>query len=91
MRNMNTVTKLAEIAGDGMSKEPGRPEFEGEELEGVLVSRRDGQPRPTVILIPTVMGVSDLELGFGSSSSSLATTGLSRTFSGRSSEGQSAT
>ena len=40
-------------------------EFEGERLEGVLVSRRDAQPRPTVILIPTVMGVSDLEIGFG--------------------------
>jgi dienelactone hydrolase len=39
-------------------------EFEGEELEGVMVSRRDGQARPTVMLIPTVMGVSDLELGF---------------------------
>ena len=40
-------------------------EFEGEELESVFVGRRDGQARPTVILIPTVMGVSDLELGFG--------------------------
>ena len=29
-----------------------------------MVSRRDGQARPTVMLIPTVMGVSDLELGF---------------------------
>ena len=40
-------------------------EFEGEQLEGVLVGRRDGSRRPTVILIPTVMGVSDLEKGFG--------------------------
>jgi dienelactone hydrolase len=40
-------------------------EFEGEQLEGVFVGRRDGQARPSVILIPTVMGVSDLELGFG--------------------------
>lgn len=40
-------------------------EFEGEALESVFVGRRDGQPRPTVILIPTVMGVSDLEIGFG--------------------------
>ena len=48
-----------------MSKQtPVGLEFEGEELEGVLVSRRDGQARPTVMLIPTVMGVSDLELGF---------------------------
>ena len=39
--------------------------FEGEELEGVFVGRRDGQRRPTVILIPTVMGVSELEKGFG--------------------------
>jgi len=49
-----------------MSKETPVPlEFEGESLEGVLVGRRDGEARPTVILIPTVMGVSDLELGFG--------------------------
>jgi dienelactone hydrolase len=39
-------------------------EFEGEQLESVLVGRRDGSRRPTVILIPTVMGVSDLEIGF---------------------------
>ena len=49
-----------------MSKQTPVPlEFEGEELEGVFVGRRDGQARPTVILIPTVMGVSDLEIGFG--------------------------
>jgi dienelactone hydrolase len=39
--------------------------FEGEELESVFVGRRDGEARPTVVLIPTVMGVSDLEIGFG--------------------------
>ena len=39
--------------------------FEGEELESVLVGRRDNQARPTVVLVPTVMGVSELELGFG--------------------------
>ena len=39
--------------------------FEGESLESVFVGRRDGEPRPTVILIPTVMGVSDLEIKFG--------------------------
>jgi dienelactone hydrolase len=39
--------------------------FEDERLESVFVGRRDGQARPTVILIPTVMGVSDLEIGFG--------------------------
>ena len=38
--------------------------FEDEELEGVLVARRDHARRPGVILFPTVMGVSDLELGF---------------------------
>src|ERR671913_626797 len=38
--------------------------FEEEELEGVLVSRRDSARRPGVILFSTVMGVSDLELGF---------------------------
>jgi len=40
-------------------------EFEGEQLEHVFVGRRDGQARPTVVLIPTVMGVSALEIGFG--------------------------
>src|SRR5689334_17943828 len=49
-----------------MSKQTPVPlEFEGENLESVFVGRRDGEPRPTVILIPTVMGVSDLEIGFG--------------------------
>src|SRR5215210_6288347 len=38
--------------------------FEDEELEGVLVARRDSARRPGVILFPTVMGVSELELGF---------------------------
>jgi dienelactone hydrolase len=49
-----------------MSKDRAIPhDFEGEELESVFVGRRDGQARPTVILIPTVMGVSELEIGFG--------------------------
>jgi dienelactone hydrolase len=39
-------------------------EFEGEQLESVFVGRRDSQVRPTIVLIPTVMGVSDLEIGF---------------------------
>ena len=39
-------------------------DFEGTTLEGVMVSRRDGARRPAVILFPTVMGVSELELGF---------------------------
>ena len=47
-----------------MSKQREIPlEFEGESLESVLVSRRDGERRPTVLLIPTVMGITDLELG----------------------------
>lgn len=49
-----------------MSKQRPIPhEFDGEQLESVFVGRRDGEARPTVILIPTVMGVSELELGFG--------------------------
>jgi dienelactone hydrolase len=49
-----------------MSKDRAIPHsFEGEQLESVFVGRRDAQARPTVILIPTVMGVSDLEVGFG--------------------------
>jgi len=49
-----------------MSKDRAIPHnFEGEDLESIFVGRRDGEPRPTVILIPTVMGVSDLEIGFG--------------------------
>ena len=48
-----------------MSRETKVPlKFEGRELEGVLVSRRDNARRPGVILFPTVMGVSELELGF---------------------------
>lgn len=40
-------------------------DFEGEQLTSVFVGRRDNAVRPAVMLIPTVMGVSDLELGFG--------------------------
>src|SRR5690348_5215005 len=40
-------------------------EFEGEGLESAFIGRRDGEARPTVILIPTVMGITDLEKGFG--------------------------
>jgi dienelactone hydrolase len=48
-----------------MSRETPIPlNFDGEELEGVLVSRRDSARRPGVIIFPTVMGVSELELGF---------------------------
>lgn len=38
--------------------------FEGRQLENVLVSRRDRQPRPGVVIFPSVAGVSDLEIGF---------------------------
>jgi dienelactone hydrolase len=49
-----------------MSKETNVPlEFGGESLESVFVGRRDAQARPTVFLIPPVMGITDLELGFG--------------------------
>jgi len=49
-----------------MSKErPVRHQFEGEQLESVFVGRRDSEARPTAILIPTVMGVSELEKKFG--------------------------
>jgi dienelactone hydrolase len=49
-----------------MSKERPVPhQFEGESLESVFVGRRDAQSRPTIILVPTVMGVSDLEKRFG--------------------------
>jgi dienelactone hydrolase len=49
-----------------MSKQTAVPlEFEGEQLESVFVGRRDSEARPTIILIPTVMGVTDLEIGFG--------------------------
>ena len=48
-----------------MSKQTQVPlAFEGDQLEGVLVGRRDNAPRPTVIMFPTVVGVSELELGF---------------------------
>ena len=49
-----------------MSKErPIGHEFEGEQLESVFVGRRDAQRRPTVLFMPSVMGVSDLEIGLG--------------------------
>ena len=60
-----------------MSKERAIPlEFEGEALEGVLVSRRDNARRPAVIIFPTVMGVSELELGFARSLVHLGYTGF---------------
>ena len=39
-------------------------EFNGEELESVLVTDGSGQALPGVIIVPTVMGVTDLEVGF---------------------------
>ena len=38
--------------------------FNGEELESVLVTDGSGKALPSVIIIPTVMGVTDLEIGF---------------------------
>lgn len=38
--------------------------FNGEELESVMVTDGSGQSLPSVIIIPTVMGVTDLEIGF---------------------------
>ncbi len=38
--------------------------FHGEELAHVLVSDGSGTARPAAVIVPTVMGVSDLELGF---------------------------
>ena len=49
-----------------MSKERPIPhQFDGEELESVFVGRRDGEARPTVVFLPSVMGITDLELGMG--------------------------
>jgi len=49
-----------------MSKNRAIPhKFDSESLESVFVGRRDGEARPTVVMIPTVMGVTDLEIGFG--------------------------
>ena len=60
-----------------MSKEtPVGLEFEGEQLESVLVSRRDDMPRPGVIIFPTVVGVSDLEIGFAQQLVHLGYTGF---------------
>jgi len=47
------------------SERPISHEFESESLESVFVGRRDKEARPTVIMIPTVMGVTDLEIGWG--------------------------
>jgi len=39
-------------------------EFNGESLESVLVTDGSGQALASVIIVPTVMGVTDLEIGF---------------------------
>ena len=55
-----------ETVGGSMSKErPVRHQFEGEALESVFVGRRDGEPRPTIVMIPSVMGITDLEMAGG--------------------------
>ncbi len=38
--------------------------YGGQELDHVLVHDGSGTPRPTILIIPTVMGVQPLELGF---------------------------
>ncbi len=49
-----------------MSKQTPVPhEFDGENLESVFVGRRDSAARPTIILVPSVMGISDLERRWG--------------------------
>ncbi len=65
--------------------------FGDEELEGVLVARRDSARRPGVIIFPTVMGVSELELGFARQLVHLGYTGFvadlfGKTFRGASRE-----
>ena len=48
-----------------MSRETRVPlDFDGKGHESVLVSRRDGLTRPGIVIFPTVMGVSALEIGF---------------------------
>jgi len=63
--------------------------FEGEELEGVLVSRRDSARRPGIILFPTIMGVSDLELGFARQLVHLGYTGFVADLYGKQFQGAS--
>ena len=46
-----------------MSERPIEDSQDGETFEGVLVST-DAAPRPTVLIFPTIMGRSELELGF---------------------------
>lgn len=44
---------------------PLEQEYEGQTLSHVIVHDGTGRTLPTVIVVPTVMGVTDLELGFG--------------------------
>lgn len=59
----------------------------GASLEGVLVSRRDGATRPGVLIFPTVMGVSDHELGYARQLVELGYTGLVADLYGKSFRG----
>ena len=43
---------------------PLKQEYEGQTLDHVIVHDGSGRVLPTVIIIPTVMGVQPLELGF---------------------------
>ena len=46
-----------------MNERPIAHEFEGEEMESVLIYP-DGAPYPAVLMFPTVAGIADLERGF---------------------------
>jgi dienelactone hydrolase len=60
-----------------MSRETPTPlTHDGTNYQGVLVSRRDRQQRPVVVLFPTVAGVSELELGFARQLVDLGYTGF---------------
>jgi len=63
--------------------------FGDEELESVLVARRDSARRPGVIIFPTVMGVSELELGVARQLVHLGYTGFVADLFGKSFRGSS--
>ena len=46
-----------------MNERPVAHEFEGEEMESVLIYP-DGAPYPAILMFPTVAGIADLERGF---------------------------
>jgi len=56
---------------------------EGTEFEALLVSEGGAAPQPTVIIFPTIMGRSDLELGFASRLAGLGYTAIVADLYGR--------